>query len=896
MNNINSESERQTRKRRIDPQLQELGWAVEAYQEKRPLSWYQNCAIEEYPTANGPADYALCVDGSIVGVVEAKKITLGPQNVLTQAQRYSRGVVNSPLNFDGHRVPFLYSTNGEVIWFQDARHGLNRSRRVVRFHTPDALREMAARDFEAGCQWFAQIPNDHPRLRPYQIEANTAIEKAIVQRKREMLVAMATGTGKTFTMVNQVYRLMKSGAARRILFLVDRRALAAQAVRAFASFEPEPGLKFDNIYEVYSQRFQREDFDEAEKFDPNVLPASYLTDPQLGHAFLYISTIQRMTINLLGRDAVFDTGDEPIDDDAERLNIPIHAFDVIVADECHRGYSTGELSVWRKTLDHFDAIKIGLTATPAAHTKAYFKEVVYRYEYERAVREGHLVDYDVVKLSSDVRMKGVFLKEGEQIGMIDPGTGAEQLDQLEDERQFDSTEVERKITAPDSNRKILEEIRKYCDEHEQQTGRFPKTLIFAVNDLPHTSHSDNLVNIAREVFGRGDSFVQKITGRVDRPLQRIREFRNRPEPGIVVSVDMLTTGVDIPDLEFIVFLRPVKSRILFEQMLGRGTRKGEKHPDKSHFVVFDCFDGTLLEYFRKATAITAEPPERETRTIKQIIDDIWQNRDRDYNINCLTKRLQRIEKEMSGDARVMFAAFIPDGDVGRYAAELPDKLRQEFSKTMALLRDETFQKLLTAYPRALRTFLVAYEAEDAVSSEWLVRGLDGREYKPEDYLVAFARFVTENPAQVEAIRILLDRPQDWGTLPLSELRQKLAATTERFTIQNLQKAHRLAYDKALVDIISMVKHAASEQAPLLTAEERVRLAFEKVTAGKSFTAEQQQWLDRIRDHLIENLSIDQEDFEELPVFTRFGGWGRANGVFDNHLNDIIQQINEAIAA
>jgi type I restriction enzyme R subunit len=493
-------------------------------------------------------------------------------------------------------------------------------------------------------------------------------------------------------------------------------------------------------------------------------------------------------------------------------------------------------------------------------------------------------------------MKGVFLKEGEQIGMIDPGTGAEQLDQLEDERQFDATEVEKKITAPDSNRRILEEIKAYCHEHEQRYGRFPKTLIFAVNDLPHTSHSDNLVNIARDVFGRGDSFVQKITGRVDRPLQRIREFRNRPEPGVVVSVDMLTTGVDIPDLEFIVFLRPVQSRILFEQMLGRGTRKGEKFPDKSHFVVFDCFDGTLLEYFRKATAITAEPPERETRTIKQIIDYIWANRDRDYNIRCLVKRLQRIEKEMAGEAREMFAAYIPDGDLGRYASDLPDNLRRDFTRTMSLLRDEKFQKLLVSYPRAPRTFMVAYEAEDTVSSEWLVRGLDGKEYKPEDYLVAFSRFVKENPAQVEAIRILLDRPQDWNTQALSELRQKLTATTERFTIQNLQKAHQVRYHKALVDIISMVKHAASEEALLLTAEERVRQAFEKVTAGRKFTEEQRQWLDRIRDHLVENLSIDQEDFEELPVFTRFGGWGRANRVFNGQLVAVINEINEAIAA
>src|SRR5207249_8389530 len=258
-------------------------------------------------------------------------------------------------------------------------------------------------------------------------------------------------------------------------------------------------------------------------------------------------------------------------------------------------------------------------------------------------------------------------------------------------------------------------------------------------------------------------------------------------------------------------LRPVKSRILFEQMLGRGTRKGDKFPDKSHFTVFDCFDGTLIKYFREATDITAEPVERESRTIAEVIEDIWQNRDRDYNIRCLVRRLQRIEKEMSGKAREEFAAFIPNGDMGRYARELTNNLRRNFTETMTLLRNPTFQALLVNYHREPKTFVVAYETEDAVISEWRVRGLDGKEYKPEDYLAAFAHFVKENPAQVEAIEILLDRPKDWGTEALGELRQKLSATTERFTPENLEKAHRVRYDRALVDIISMVKHAAREQ-------------------------------------------------------------------------------------
>src|SRR5205823_4993133 len=226
-----------------------------------------------------------------------------------------------------------------------------------------------------------------------------------------------------------------------------------------------------------------------------------------------------------------------------------------------------------------------------------------------------------------------------------------------------------------------EEIKKHALEHEAEYKRPPKILIFAVNDLQHTSHADQLVDIARDVFGRGESFVQKITGsrNVDRPLQRIREFRNRPEPNIVVTVDMLSTGVDIPDLEFIVLLRPVKSRILFEQMLGRGTRKSDSLPDKSHFSVVDCFDGTLLDFFAKATSITDEPPDKHARTIAEIIGDIWKNRDRSYNVRCLIKRLHRIDREMSAEARTAFSAFVADGDLARFARELNDRLSDDFT-------------------------------------------------------------------------------------------------------------------------------------------------------------------------------------------------------------------------
>lgn len=890
-----TEQEWLTRRRRIDPRLESAGWHV------APSTRFAGgpsppCALTEFPTENGPADYALWSRGRVIGVVEGKRVGLGSVEDLRQAERYSRGLTQDAFNFDGYRAPLLYCTNGELLWFRDARHPMNRSRQVAEFHTPAALEDMLAFDPSERTAALMNTPNTHPWLRPYQRKANEATELAIAQRKRRMLLAMATGTGKTFTMVNQAYRLMKAGVARRILFLVDRRALAAQAVRAFASFEAEPGLKFDAIYETYSQRFRREDLGDDEKFDPKVLPASYLLEPHAGLAFVYVSTIQRMAINVLGRNAIFGVGDEDIDDDADRLDIPIHAFDLIIADECHRGYTSQEVSVWRNTLDHFDAIKVGLTATPAAHTTAYFKDVVYRYEYERAVREGFLVDYDVVAIQSDVRMNGVFLDEGEQVGVVDPETGVETLDELEDERRFEAPEVEKKITAPDSNRKIIEVIKSFADDHEREHGRFPKTLMFADNDLPHTSHADQLADICRDVFGRGEAFVAKITGRADRPLQRIREFRNRPNPGVAITVDMLSTGVDIPDLEFIVFLRQVKSRILFEQMMGRGTRKGEHFPDKSHFTVFDCFDGTLVDYFRKATAITAIAPVGPTRTILEIIQGIWANRDRDYNIRCLVKRLQRIDKQMSGEARDLFARYVEGGDIAGYAQRLPGLLREDFIAAMQLLRDPDFQVLLVNYPRAARQFLVAYEALDQVSAEWRVRDTAGLEYKPDDYLEAFSRFVRENPEHIQAIEILLERPKDWNTDALRDLRAKLASNPMRFSEDNLRRAHRARYDQALADLISMVKHAADERSPLLTAEERVDRALAQITAGHEMSDVQQAWLARIRAHLVANLTIERADFDILPVFAREGGWAAATRAFGGRLEELVHQLNEVIAA
>jgi type I restriction enzyme R subunit len=395
-----------------------------------------------------------------------------------------------------------------------------------------------------------------------------------------------------------------------------------------------------------------------------------------------------MTINLFGWENAFpqEGSDPDYEEDTGKLDIPIHTFDVIIADEYHRGYTAKVTAIWRSVLEHFDALKIGLTATPASHTIAFFQDVIYRYTTEQAIQDGYLVDYEAVRVKSDVRIKGVFLKPGEHVGIVDTDTGEEIYDELEDEREFPSEEIEKKITAPESNRKIIKEIAKYAYQHEKETGRFPKILIFAANDLPHTSHADQIVQTCRNEFGQGDDFVQKITGSpsVDRPLQKIREFRNRPKPKVVVTVDMLSTGVDIPSLEFIIFLRPVKSRILWVQMVGRGTRLCSEI-NKSHFKIFDCFDGTLIEYFRDTNYdFKFEPPQKEPVSLEQVIENIYQNIDREYNVRVLVRRLRRIERDMSGEAREQFANYIPDGDIGKFASELRDRVNRDFTATIKL--------------------------------------------------------------------------------------------------------------------------------------------------------------------------------------------------------------------
>ena len=795
-------TEKQTRQKFIDLKLQKQGWNIIDFKEDLKLSMIDNIAVRELPTKGGFADYVLFVKGKLLGIVETKKISVGSKNVIEQAKRYSKDTLNGVGIWREYKVPFLYSTNGETICYLDIRNKKNIQRELMEFHNAIALDEKFNQeqvDFEG---WLKKNPiedyfTSDKKLYPFQIKAISAVENAILNQKQEMMLAMATGTGKTFTTISLIYRLLEAKIVKRVLFLVDRKALAAQSVTAFSSFATPNGSKFDKEYEVYSQKFQKEDFEEDAKFDPNILPNEYLTNPQPNHSFVYVSTIQRMTINLQGKysNVSEDDMNEEYEIDAEKMNIPIHAFDLIIVDECHRGYTSKESNIWRDTIKHFDGIKVGLTVTPAQHTVAYFNEPIYKYSVEKAVNDGFLVDYDdPVIINSGVKINGVFLKEGEQVELVDVKTGKSKIDFLEDERSFDASDIEKKITVPDTNLKIIQELKKYIDEHIEKYGRFPKTLIFASNDLPNRSHADQIVEICKQIFDGGDDFVCKITGSptVDRPLQKIRTFRNRPEPKIVVTVDMLSTGVDVPAIEFIVFLRPVKSRILWEQMMGRGTRLCDDI-SKDHFTMVDCFNGSLVEYFKNVSGFDYKMS-KETVPISEVIEKIYNGEDKDYNIKVLTRRLRRIQKNMSGKAYELFSKYIVKGNIGKFADELKTRLDSDFIDTMDILRNEDFQNLLVNYPRNDKSFIKAIDAVDEVTSGRVNR-YDGTSTSTTDYINSFCEFIKEHKESVDAIRILFNSPKDWSTKALTGIKDLLKQND--YKIETLQKIHGVIYHKSL---------------------------------------------------------------------------------------------------
>ena len=459
---------------RIDDRLRASGWQV---QDRSALDFNAGLglAVREYPTDIGPADYVLFVDREPIGVVEAKPDSWGHK--LTTAEEQTEGYANAKLKWvsNNERLPFLFESTGQVTRFTNGLDPQPRSREVFTFHRPETFKSwvLAPRSFRSG---IAALPLLNPNgLRDCQIDAVTKLEASLKADKPRALVQMATGAGKTFAAITQIYRLLKHADARRILFLVDTRNLGEQAEQEFMAFLPnDDNRKFTELYNV-----QR------------------LTSPSMaGDVQVIISTIQRMYATLKGEDLPEGADDENPAEQVWRPKQPLPVvyndklppewFDVVIIDECHRSI----YNLWRQVVEYFDAYLIGLTATPDSRTYGFFQtNVVSEYTHEDAVADKVNVGNEVYLIETRITKSGETLQPEQLIEKRDRQTRARRWDVQDETDDYRSAQLDRSVVNPDQIRTVIRTFRDNWPQIFPGRKELPKTLIFAKTD----SHADDVI-------------------------------------------------------------------------------------------------------------------------------------------------------------------------------------------------------------------------------------------------------------------------------------------------------------------------------------------------------------------------------------------------------------------
>lgn len=875
----------------IDEQLRKAGWEADTQvlrysKGTRPVKG-RNIAISEWPTDSafqnrGYVDYAFFVGEKLVAMMDAKKMgedvaaTIDVQikdyasHVRAEDERYIIGA------WGNYQVPFLFASNGRAyleqlrtksgIWYLDARDSANQSYPIRNWFSPSDLMEKLNQDkAEANLaltnadDGFMSDP-DGLNLRDYQIKAIDAATKAVVDGKTTALLAMATGTGKTRTVLGLIYKMLESKRFNRILFLVDRVTLGEQAMDTFRDVKLKELLTLDKIYDVSA-------------IDENQIS----TDTKVS-----ISTVQ----GLLKRTILSDAPD-----------LMPGAFDLIVVDEAHRGYildreMTEEeilydnqddyMSKYKQVIEYFDAVKIALTATPALHTTEIFGEPVYTYSYREAVIDGWLVDHDPpYKINTGFIENKAQFKKGEKIGIYDPNTG-ELLNSsvMEDELDFDVSDFNRKIILPDHTLKVLQEVSGYINPESRE-----KTLIFAVND----SHADQIVDTLRKIyepFGVSNEAIMKITGKTaggnsKKIREVIKQYKNNQYPNITVTVDLLTTGVDVTTICNLVFMRKINSRILFEQMLGRATRLCPEI-GKTHFNIFDAarvYEDLEDTSTMKSVSVSKSMDElledlfRPSETSKQSVKD------------KILARLQRKANNLTDEQKYEIVERLAGDNLKGYVRKMKTFTEEAFIDQCE--KDKDFL-LWVDQQKGKKHQIYHSNKEDTLLET--TRGYGDTE-KPEDYLESFTRFVNENKDKVEAIRIACTKPSDMTRSQLREL--KLLLDKENYTESNLNNATSTIKNQEIVaDIISYVRQAVLHT-PILNREDRVKAAFAKLISAHRFNKIQLDLLENIKNYMLHESILNVETFE-APVFKAEGGFRRYDKKLGGQLIELIREINTYI--
>lgn len=902
----------------IDQHLIDAGWEadIESLNFKKHKIMPEkgrNIAIAEWPTEHegnkGYADYVLFKGLTPIAVVEAKKENTNVAGKITQAERYAKRFANTPplvpaWQLEGratawpegeksdYHVPFVYSSNGRPfvkqlaeqsgIWFRDVRQHSNIARPLANFNSPKGLADKLTRSKQAAEQTLKNEGFGYLKLRDYQEKAIKNVETALAQNARQCLLAMATGTGKTRTIIGLMYRFLKAERFKRILFLVDRTSLGTQALDSFNEAPLEESKPLSKIYNI------------AELGD---MAAEAETRIQ-------VATVQAMVKRLFMSDSA----------------PPVDEFDCIIVDEAHRGYTLDQemtdgeletrdaaqyLSSYRRVLDYFDAVRIGLTATPAKHTSEIFGKPVYTYSYREAVAEDWLIDHEPpIRYQTTLSKAGITFEKGETVSAINTNTGEVESAELEDEVNFAVEAFNKRVINENFNRVICEELVKELDPFGEE-----KTMIFCATDM-HADMVKRLLDESFKALYNGDynqAAVLKITGQTDKVESAISRFKNEDYPNIAITVDLLTTGIDVPKICNLVFMRRVRSRILYEQMIGRATRRCDDI-GKTVFRIYDPVDiYAALEGVSTMKPLVKNP----NITIEQLIDDLTDEKrlEKALAVEGETKGTSHADDILDELSQKMMRIVRKANKKAESRQDIKEKL-EELTQLWGMQTDKLPQHLRELGPKQAATFikdkggllpqlaavnqLLGSERYPLISTHQDKLEIREQSYgkynRPEDYLSSFERFIKQQINESVALATVVNKPKNLTREQLKEVRLMLDAAG--FGEKTLETAWKNKTNQDIAaSIVGYIRQAAIGEA-LMPFAERVNLAMQKIHQLHHWTPAQRKWLDRLAKQLTHEVVVDKDFIHQR--FATHGGIQTLNRVLNDQLDKVLDEINDAL--
>jgi type I restriction enzyme R subunit len=912
----------------IDKQLCDCGWKIQNKNEIN-LGAGVGVAVREYQTDVGPADYILFVDKKPVGVIEAKREEEGHR--LTSVEDQSADYAESKLKYlNNDPLPFIYESTGELTRFTDCRDPKPRSRTMFTFHRPETFQELLknSKSLRNCLNDLPELPTEG--LRDCQIIAINNLEKSFKRNHPRALIQMATGSGKTYTAITFIYRLLKYAKASRILFLVDTKNLGEQAEQEFMAFMPnDDNRKFTELYGVHR------------------LKSSYIpTDNQV-----YISTIQRIYSILRGTELEESAEEEnpnevwqPKEVPPVEYNnkLPIEFFDFIVIDECHRSI----YNLWKQVLEYFDAFQIGLTATPDNRTFGYFNQnIVSEYTHEQAVADGVNVGFNVFIIETDITKRGAVIWKGEYVDHREKLSRKKRWEQLDEDVSYTAKKLDDEVVSPNQIRTIIRTFKEHLPEifpnrcNDNGEYEVPKTLIFAKTD----SHADDIIQIVREEFAEENRFCKKLTYKTEEnPKSILAQFRNDYHPRIAVTVDMIATGTDVRPLECLLFMRDVKSRNYFEQMKGRGTRTislddlkkvtPSARYTKDHFVIVDAVGVT------KSLKTDSRPLEKKPGVpLKDLLGAITIGARGEDLFSSIANRLVRLEKQISDKEKEQFLSKSKGESISQVVKNLlnaynPDTLENMKStvekelknsspedRNMAFqkLHNELLDKAAGTFTGELNTFIEnvrkAHEQIiDIINPDTVINiGWDKDNKEKAISIVSdFKEWMEVHKNEITALQIFYDQPYRRRELTygmLKEVLDILTSTKPSLAPMNVWNAFEQlekvigSPKKEMIALVSLIRKIIGIDNDLTSFDKTVDRNFQqwilKKNAGQHnrFTEDQMSWLRMIKDHIAISIHFAPDDLDYTP-FDAVGGKGKMWQLFGDQTDTIINELNEALAA